>query len=321
MQHHFAKWLGVLGTSALLFGIAPAVHHVSANAQQPATTAVAQKQVSKQNPQNTNDWRSYRSKVFIANRGYGLYKNNWNKVANSGHYFHWTFNVNGERNIGRHGMYYRLYTKPNKYYGFINSHAVVKTNKNVYLKQVPYVSQYRPVYAPWGCAEASLAMMIRSTGHHVSMPYIFRHTPMVPARGGQRGSVYTGAGFGHVITAAALTRYAHHWTKRIHDISGASTNQIKMYVQSGHPVLFYGYSSYQLPADHNRNHCKVITAYRNGEFRVYDPLYFSKYDGAYTQGRNPMFDRGAVSWYSMKRFNYEYAHVRGNNRKSALVAE
>ena len=192
-------------------------------------------------------------------------------------------------------------------------------NRTVYLK-VPYVSQWRPISAPEGCAEASLTMLLRYDHKHVNLSYIYSHLPQsYQMRGGQSGNAYGTNGFGHVIKAGALTRYAHHWDKNVHNISGASIHKIKNYVQNGHPVLFYGYSSYQLPGDPNRNHCKVITAYRHGYFRVYDPLYYSKYGQPGTQGRNMMFDRGAVSWYSLKRFNYEYAHIAGSNRKSALT--
>ncbi|XIF19971.1 MAG: hypothetical protein AJITA_00684 [Acetilactobacillus jinshanensis] len=198
---------------------------------------------------------------------------------------------------------------------------MVRNNQTAYLN-VPYVSQWRPISAPEGCAEASLEMLLRTDHKHVSLRYLYNHLPQAyNTKGGQAGSAYGTNGFGHVIKAYALKRYANRFDKNVKNISGASVNEIKMYVQSGHPVLYYGYSSYQLPGDPNRNHCKVITAYRVTvtSFAVYDPLYFSKYGVAGSQGRNMRFDRGARFWYSLPMFAQEYAHMSGSNQKSALV--
>lgn len=192
-------------------------------------------------------------------------------------------------------------------------------NRNVYLA-VPYVSQWVPISAPEGCAEASMTMLLRYEGNHVSLRYIYDHLPQsYQVRGGQGGSAYGVNSFTHVITAHALTNYGKRWDKHVTNISGSSVKQIKNYIEKGHPVLFYGYSSYQLPGDNNRNHCKVITGYSHGYFRVYDPLYYSIYGRPGTQGRNMRYDRGADSWYSWNRFTEEYAHGGGSNRKSAIT--
>lgn len=170
-------------------------------------------------------------------------------------------------------------------------------------------------------------MMVDSTGTRVNLPYVFRHTPMYPKKGGQVGNVYTGAGFGRVENAYALTKYGEQLlrkfnrksTEKFHNISGYSVNRIKNLILHKHPVLFYGYSSYQKYGDLNRNHCKVISGYRHGYFRVYDPLYYNKHQVAGEGGHNMNFDRGAISWISLKHFTYEYARKGGSNRKSAIT--
>lgn len=69
------------------------------------------------------------------------------------------------------------------------------------------------------------------------------------------GNVYIGIGFGFVIKPSGLVRHAHKWTQAVYDISGASKKIIDT-VFNGQPVLYYGFSGYQVHGDNNRNHCK-----------------------------------------------------------------
>lgn len=181
---------------------------------------------------------------------------------------------------------------------------------------VPYVSQYNPVFAPWGCAATAMSMLLGYDGVTIDksfLTYAQDHLPMYPGNpGGQKGNVYTGAGFGWVIGPNALTDYAHNWDKKVVNVSGASTETIKQLVLTGHPVLYYGWSSYQnLKADTNRNHCKVILGYKDGQFLVHDPLYSNSsktagQGGTKELGYNNGYDQGAIYWSTMSKFNAEY---------------
>lgn len=181
---------------------------------------------------------------------------------------------------------------------------------------VPYISQYNPVFAPWGCASTALSMLMAYDGVKVDkafLQYAQEHLPMYPANpDGQKGDPFTGKGFGWVIGPNALTTYAHNWDKRVVNISGASTETIKNLVLTGHPVVYYGWSSYQnLKADKNRNHDKVILGYKNGLFLVHDPLYSNSsktagQGGTKELGYNNGYDQGAIYWSTMSKFNAEY---------------
>lgn len=180
--------------------------------------------------------------------------------------------------------------------------------KEIVMTNVPWISQYRPVFAPWGCASAAMAMLIESRGIHVDLKYAQDTLPMYPTnKDGQLGDVYTGAGFGFVIKPSGLVRHAHKWTNAVYDISGSSTQKIIDTILNGQPVLYYGFSGYQVPGDYNRNHCKVIVGYKDGKFKVHDPLYMRASDGPGSRGTNETYSRGAIHWITVAQFNQEYA--------------
>lgn len=173
------------------------------------------------------------------------------------------------------------------------------------MTNVPWISQYKPVFAPWGCASAAMAMLIESRGIHVDLKYAQDTLPMYPAnKDGQLGNVYTGEGFGFVIKPSGLVRHAHKWTNAVYNISGSSTQQIIDTVLNGQPVLYYGFSGYQV--DNVRNHCKVIVGYKDGKFKVHDPLYMRASDGPGSRGTNKTYSRGAIHWITIAQFNQEY---------------
>ncbi|APB31719.1 C39 family peptidase [Vagococcus teuberi] len=181
----------------------------------------------------------------------------------------------------------------------------VKKTSNI-ITSVPYVSQYAPIYAPWGCAVASMTMLLRSKGVSVDMKYALDNLPMYPAdKGGQKGDVYTGAGFGWVITPQSLTQYMKKWYPNVYNITGVTSNGIKNHIIDGNPVLFYGYTSHQ--KDTVRNHAKVVVGYKDNKFLVYDPLYYSESAGPMSGGKHPKYDRGAKYWVTEKDFNEEFA--------------
>lgn len=237
----------------------------------------------------------------MVKNNYSIYKGTYQNKKSSKPYFHKTFLIHQKSKLKGNTYYWLETSKKHKVIGYINKNALATANQTK-LINVPYVSQYTPVFAPWGCAGASMTALLRSQGKKVNLSYVQSHLPMVPTKGGQKGNVYTGAGFGHVIRPAALTKYARHWDKNVINISGKqlSVNKMKLYVQGGKPVLYYGFSSYQKHGDYNRNHCKVITGYRNHKFRVADPLYYSKHAKAGAGGKNMKYDRGAIAWVSEK---------------------
>ena len=199
-------------------------------------------------------------------------------------------------------------------HGFFNANGVSNDysahwadNAGV-IHSVHYFSQYTPIMAPWGCAPTSLAMLMSIKNIYPGLGTLIANLPKEPwTPGGQTGNQYSGVGFTHVITAAALTDYAHRWSNDVKNISGTSLSGLIREVQAGHPVLYYGYSAYD--AGGARNHCKVIYGYNNrtGLFHVYDPLYGHRgHWAAGTTGRN-RYDLGYDAWVTWGSIASEYA--------------
>lgn len=235
------------------------------------------------------------------------------KTANSGMKVYRLFNPNS-RDAGSH-HYTLLESEKNslvragwRYEGVswsVTGGSVTAKSTNI-INSVPYISQYTPVKAPWGCASASLAMLLGSKNIRPNLKTMQDKLPMYPSNpNGQKGNVYTGAGFGWVIKPNALAAYGKTYGGNTVDISNSNTVQIINRVLNGQPVLYYGFSSYQNNADKNRNHCKVIAGYNNGKFLVYDPLYYSSNAGAGSGGKNMLYDHGARAWVTMGQFNAE----------------
>ena len=253
-------------------------------------------------------------KVAIVKKNYGIYLDNFTKKKAAKNYFHQTFNVN--KKFTHNGKtYYWLNKKGKKSIGYINKKAVATPNQAKTIEKTPYVSQYVPVKTPWGCAGASMAMLLGSQGQKITtslLTKIQNNLPMQPVKGGQKGNVYTGVGFGYVISPGALAKYARTFKKgkKIINISSKklTVDDLKMYIQAGKPVLYYGFSSYQKAGDYKRNHCKVITGYKKGKFLVYDPLYYSKFDKAGTGGKNMNYDHGAIAWVPESAIQAEFCH-------------
>ena len=252
-------------------------------------------------------------KVAIVKKNYGIYQGNFENKKSSSKYFHKTFNVS--KTFTHNGKkYYWINQKGKPAIGYINKNAVATPNQAKIVK-APYVSQYVPVKTPWGCAGASMSMLLGSQGQKVTASFLKKvqdNLPMQPTKGGQKGNVYTGVGFGYVISPGALAKYARTFKtgKNVINISSKklTLDDIRMYVQGGKPVLYYGFSSYQKPGDNVRNHCKVIVGYEKGKFLVYDPLYYSKHDGAGTGGKNMNYDHGAIAWLPKATIQHEFCH-------------
>ncbi|CAI3472969.1 GBS Bsp-like repeat-containing protein [Enterococcus cecorum] len=208
---------------------------------------------------------------------------------------------NHHYNNGKYSVHAYMINNLNKEYKkVIAPIGLTGTYNRIEMTNVPWISQYRPVFAPWGCASAAMAMLIESRGIHVDLKYAQDTLPMYPVnKDGQLGDVYTGAGFGFVIKPSGLVRHAHKWTNAVYDISGSSTQKIIDTILNGQPVLYYGFSGYQVPGDYNRNHCKVIVGYKDGKFKVHDPLYMRASDGPGSRGKNKTYSRGAIHWITV----------------------
>lgn len=162
-----------------------------------------------------------------------------------------------------------------------------------------WYSQFTPAYYGEGCSVFSLAMLL-SPKEYINTNYALQ---LLSYR--QGGNISTGAGFSIIIQPNSLVELAHHFDSSVRNISGSSVQDIINIVNSGHPVQYYGYSSYERSYAH-RNHNKVIVGYINGYFRIFDPCYWSVNDGWYSRGGNA-FDYGAKSWVSVAQFSREYA--------------
>lgn len=214
---------------------------------------------------------------------------------------------------------------------WVNSKYVIKyhlkhTRYNVLKKNAKsrqyYTSQYFPVFAPWGCASSSLSMLMKydHTWHKVpgstakaKLTYMQDHLPRNKSNGGQDGNPYTGLGFTRVILSQRLMAYAHKLgDKKVKDVSGISMKNLSKLVLSGHPVLYYGYSSYN--GTGYRNHDKVIFGYskKSNKFLVHDPLYQANrfYKGG---GGHNRYDLGPISWVKASSIKREFAYKGGNN--------
>ncbi|MDK6788286.1 hypothetical protein QP330_10600, partial [Actinotignum timonense] len=62
--------------------------------------------------------------------------------------------------------------------GWIDAKAVAPERV---LNHVPYVSQYKPVFAPWGCAGAASAMLLGAKDVDFNLDTLIRNTPMYPS--------------------------------------------------------------------------------------------------------------------------------------------
>lgn len=314
-KNFFAKMIMSITTTLIvaIIGI-PNSAAVTSAAPIPATQGIKNAAKPKQNDPAAQQTKKVKTfKVAIVKKNYGIYQGNFENKKASSKYFHQTFSVNRTFTHNGH-QYYWLKQKGKKAFGYINKKAVAKLNQTKVIK-VPYVSQYVPVKTPWGCAGASMAMLLGSQGQQITVSLLKKiqnNLPMQPTKGGQKGNVYTGVGFGYVISPGALAKYARTFKtgKKVTNISNKklSLNDIKMYIQGGKPVLYYGFSSYQKPGDHHRNHCKVITGYKKGKFLVYDPLYYSKYDKKGTGGKNMKYDHGAIAWVAKSAIQTEFCH-------------
>ena len=183
----------------------------------------------------------------------------------------------------------------NGYWGDWDDHYA---DGNGAVHSVTYFSQFRPINAPEGCAAASLAMLLSIKNEWPSLSYLYATLP-------QYGGVYSAANFRGILPIDTLAAYAQKFDSNIKNLRGASLGDLSNIVLSGHPVLYYGWSSYETVWT-GRNHAKLIIGAHNGMYHVVDPCYFYRSQGAYTMGGN-RYDWGADSWRTWGDIASEYA--------------
>ncbi len=224
----------------------------------------------------------------------------WQKINNNWYYFDPT-NAWAERGYHRiNGVdYYFDTTNANMYQNrWVNVNGwTYHADNSGHLWFPRWYCQFSPIFTADGCSVFSLAMML-SPKEYINIPYALN---LLSAR--QAGNIYTGAGFWRIIQPDSLVDLAHHFDSTVTNISGSSINDIINIVNSGRPVLYYGYSSFEQSYAF-RNHAKVIVGYQNGWFRVYDPCYALENEGP--QGRNA-YDYGPKGWITTAQLAREYA--------------
>ncbi|WP_267202223.1 KxYKxGKxW signal peptide domain-containing protein [Limosilactobacillus kribbianus] len=226
----------------------------------------------------------------------------WHKINGSWYYFDPT-NAWADRGYQRiNGVdYYFDPTNANMYQNrWVNVYGwTYHADNSGHLWFPRWYSQFTPAFYGEGCSVFSLAMLL-SPKEYINTNYALQ---LLSRR--QSGNLVNGAGFSIIIQPNSLVELAHHFDPTVRNISGSSVSDIINWVNAGHPVQYYGYSSYERSYAH-RNHNKVIVGYRNGYFRIYDPCYWSTADGWYSRGGNA-YDYGAMAWVPVSQFSREYA--------------
>lgn len=114
-----------------------------------------------------------------------------------------------------------------------------------YIKiDVPYVNQKKPVYAPEGCEGASMLMGLKYRGiTNVSYKAFLDNMPKSPDNNpfdGFNGSPYdVEPGIFQSIFPDPLTSYSKRYRSQVTNISGTSSDDLKMDLDSGNPIVVY----------------------------------------------------------------------------------
>lgn len=181
-------------------------------------------------------------------------------------------------------------------YVFIQPYDYYATSDGV-LHTPQWFSQFTPIFATEGCSVASSAILLSTKNIYFNMMEAYRNVP-------QYGGVFSGRNFRGSVPINDLANFLHRYDPTVKNISGSSLSDIASIVAQGHPVLYYGYSSYERTfARHD--HAKVIIGEQNGNFLVLDPCYNHPWDGPYTGGGN-YYDTGAYAWRSWGSVASEY---------------
>lgn len=117
---------------------------------------------------------------------------------------------------------------------------------------VPYLNQYSPLDAPFGCEGASLLMALRYKGYtDVSLKRMLDDMPKAE-RDPQKGFVgtpyYKMSGYYQTIFPKPLAAYARkQYSRCVVDISGAPLKALQRELINGHPVVVWGTLRFATP--------------------------------------------------------------------------
>jgi len=156
---------------------------------------------------------------------------------------------------------------------------------------VPYISQYHPLDAPFGCEGTSLLMALRYKGYsNVSLKTMLDQMPKAernPTQGFVGSPYYPMEGYFQTIFPKPLTSYAREvYSKMVVDISGASPKQLQQELAQNHPVVVWVTFRFEppregawdigkkRPATYVSNlHVVLLTGYDSvtQQYRVHDP--------------------------------------------------
>lgn len=117
---------------------------------------------------------------------------------------------------------------------------------------VPYMSQYSPLDAPFGCEGTALLMALRYKGYSdVSLKTMLDDMPKAernPQKGFVGSPYYAMTGYYQTIYPKPLTAYARkQYRQTIVDISGASLKALQKEILNGHPVVVWATIRFESP--------------------------------------------------------------------------
>lgn len=174
---------------------------------------------------------------------------------------------------------------------------------------VPHLSQYSPLDAPFGCEGTSLLMALRYKGYSdVSLKRMLDDMPKTernPQNGFVGSPYYAMAGYYQTIYPKPFTAYARkQYSKAVVDISGASLKALQKEVINGHPVIVWATLRFESPRYKHFDigkkkpasvvgnlHVVLLTGYDsvNEAYRIHDPA-----------------DERKIYWVPKKQFDEAY---------------
>lgn len=118
---------------------------------------------------------------------------------------------------------------------------------------VPYINQYAPVNAPYGCEGAALLMGLQFKGYtEDTLDAVLDNMPTADRNPNEGfvGSPYeeSPAGYYQTIYPAPLAAYAkERYSDKVADVSGSNIQDIRAELQQGNPVVLYVTKDFEAP--------------------------------------------------------------------------
>lgn len=157
---------------------------------------------------------------------------------------------------------------------------------------VPYVNQYEPVNAPFGCEGAALLMGLKFKGYtEDTLDAVLDNMPTADRNPNEGfvGSPYEASpeSYYQTIYPAPLAAYAQErYSKHIADISGSNIQDVRAELEKGNPVVLYVTKDFEAPVISEWDfgtpgteeavdnlHIVLLVGYDStiGEYKVADP--------------------------------------------------